>query len=116
MLREAKKEVFWFFIIAIVVNLMYFKKDAMQIKLILFKISGWLAGTFVFLIGLLNILLVHPVPGTVYVLLSFVYLPPVNGLLKKKFGFSIPLVVKIILGFVIFWFTLGVSDLGDMID
>jgi hypothetical protein len=69
-----------------------------------------------FAIGLLNVFLVHPVPGIIYLLLSFLYVPPANSILRKRFGFSIPLVVKIILGIVIIMFTLGVSDLGDMID
>ena len=68
-----------------------------------------------FAIGLLNVFLVHPVPGIIYLLLSFLYFPPANSILRKRFGFSIPLVVKIILGIVIIMFTLGVSDLGDMI-
>ena len=69
-----------------------------------------------FVIGVLNIFLVHPVPGIVYILLSFLYLPQTNPLLKKKLGFSIPAIVKIILGIALIMFTLGVSDLGDMID
>ena len=67
-------------------------------------------------IGLLNLFLVHPVPGIVYLLLSILYFPPANDLLRERFGFSIPPVVKIILGIFIIWFTLGISDLGDMID
>ncbi len=73
-------------------------------------------GTTVFVIGVLIMFLVHPVPGVIYLLLSFVYFPPANAILKKKFGFSIPLLLKIILGIVIIMFTLGVSDLGDVID
>ncbi|RDV12614.1 hypothetical protein DXT99_22395 [Pontibacter diazotrophicus] len=69
-----------------------------------------------FAIGVLNMFLVHPVPGIAYLLLSFLYLPHANGIIRVRFGFSIPLVVKIILGIVIIMFTLGVSDLGDMID
>ncbi len=77
---------------------------------------GWLFGAAVFVIGVLNVFLVHPVPGFFYLLLSLVYFPPANTVLRKKFGFSIPLVVKMILGIIIIWFTLGVNDLGDMID
>lgn len=79
-------------------------------------ISGWAFGLVVMIIGVFNILLVHPVPGIVYLLLSLVYFPPANAIFRKKLGFSIPLVVKITLGIVIIMFTLGVSDLGDMID
>ena len=79
-------------------------------------ISSWVFATIVFAIGILNVLLVHPVPGVVFLLLSLVYLPPANALLKERFAISIPLVVKIVLGILSIWFTLGVSDLGDMID
>lgn len=79
-------------------------------------IVSWIFGAFVFAIGVLNMILVHPVPGVIYLLLSCVYFPPANAMLKKRFGFSIPPVVKILLGVFIIWFTLGVSDLGDMID
>lgn len=80
------------------------------------SISGWLFSIAVFAVGVLNILLVHPVPGVAYLLLSLVYFPPANAYFRKKSGYSIPIVIKIILGVVIFFFTLGVSDLGDMID
>jgi len=60
------------------------------------------------------VFLVHPVPGVFYLILSFVYFPPANAILKERFGFSIPLVVKIVLGLVIVWFTLGVSDLAEL--
>ena len=80
------------------------------------SIGGWLFGLVVLTVGVLNMALVHPVPGVAYLLLSLVYFPPANVYLKRKLGFAIPLVVKIILAIVLFMFTLGVSDLGDMID
>lgn len=79
-------------------------------------IIGWVFGVVVLAVGVLNIILVHPVPGTVYLLLSLIYFPPANAYLKQIVGFSIPPAVKIFLGIVIIMFTLGVSDLGDMID
>ena len=80
------------------------------------SIGGWVFGLLVVTIGVLNMALVHPVPGVAYLLLSLVYFPPANAFLKRKLGFAIPLVVKIILAIVLVMFTLGVSDLGDMID
>lgn len=77
---------------------------------------GWLFGTVVFAIGVANLLLVHPVPGIVYLLLSLVYFPPANAILRQKTGLLIPIVVKMALGVIIVMFTLGVSDLGDMLD
>ena len=88
----------------------------MQLKITTAGLINWILGILVFTIGVLNMFLVHPVPGTVFILLSFVYFPPANELFRKNFGFPIPLVFKIILGIIIIWFTLGVSDLGDMID
>jgi hypothetical protein len=77
---------------------------------------GWIFGTIVLAVGTLNLFLVHVVPGGIYLLLSCIYLPPANLVLRKSFGFSIPLLVKIILGAFIIMFTLGVSDLGNIID
>lgn len=77
---------------------------------------GWIFGIAVLAVGILNMFLVHLVPGIIYLLLSFVYFPPANTLLKERSGFSIPLVVKFILAIFIIMFTLGISDLGDMID
>ena len=79
-----------------------------------FGIVSWIFGIAFFAIGVLNVFLVHPVPGVFYLLLSFVYFPPANAILKKRFDFSIPLAAKIILGLVIVWFTLGVSDLAEV--
>jgi hypothetical protein len=68
------------------------------------------------IVGVLNIILVHPVPGIIYLLVSLIYLPPLNNLFLRKTGLYIPVLLKFILAIVIFMFTLGVSDLGDMID
>lgn len=80
------------------------------------RVISWVFGTAVFAVGVLNMILVHPIPGIVYLLLSFVYFPAANALLRKRFGFPIPLIVKISLGIALILFTLGVSDLGDMMD
>ena len=77
---------------------------------------GWLFGAIVLSAGILNFFLVHPVPGLVYLLVSLIYFPPVNEWIRTRFALIIPVAVKIILAVVIVWFTLGVSDLGDMID
>jgi hypothetical protein len=80
------------------------------------NLISWLFGIVVLTVGVLNLFLVHAVPGVIYLFLSLVYFPPANAMLKKRFGFSIPVLVKIILAIVMILFTLGVSDLGDMID
>ena len=88
----------------------------MQGKISLQNMISWFLGLVVFTIGVLNLVLIHPVPGIVGLFLSLLFLPPVNDLLTKKFGFAIPFAVKVVLALIIFWFTLGISDLGDWID
>ena len=80
------------------------------------KIFGWLFGTAVFVTGILNMAMVHVVPGIVYLILSLIYFPPSSAVLTKTFGFPVPLILKVVLAIIIFMFTLGVSDLGDIID
>ncbi|GAA4384250.1 hypothetical protein [Hymenobacter koreensis] len=80
------------------------------------NVLSWIFGVVVVIIGVLNLLLVHAVPGAAYLLVSLLYFPPTNTFLKEKVGFGIPGLVKILLGIVIIQFTLGVSDLGDMLD
>jgi hypothetical protein len=80
------------------------------------KVGAILFGLVVLAIGIANMIFVHPVPGTVFVFLSLIYFPVTSEVSKRWTGFSIPLVFKVILGFAIIWFTLGISDLGDIID
>lgn len=78
------------------------------------NILGWTFGMVVLATGILNLVLVHPVPGMIYLVLSLVFFPPVNNLVIKTTGYNIPTTLKIILGIMIVWFTLGISDLGEM--
>lgn len=80
------------------------------------NVLSWLFGLAVFVTGILNMTLIHFVPGVLYLLLALIYFPPVNTILRAKSGFTIPPMLKIILGIILILFTLGVSDLGDMID
>ena len=83
------------------------------------KISNVLSSLFgaaVFVAGILNVIFVHLVPGIVYLLLALIYFPPVSAMLRTRTGFPIPLLLKVIMGIILIIFTLGVSDLGDMID
>jgi hypothetical protein len=77
-------------------------------------LAGWLYGLILVIIGVMNLFLVHPVPGIAYLIFSLIYLPPVNEWLRAKFGIRIPVAVKVVLGIFIMWFTLGVSDLAEM--
>ena len=91
----------------------------MDTKLNVLKIIGWLFGTAVFAIGLVNTFWGNdPGFGVFILLLSLVYFLPVDVLFKKISGFSIPRIgmVKILLGIFILWAALGVGELFDKIE
>lgn len=60
-------------------------------------------------LGVLNLILIHPVPERIYLLVSLIFLPPLTGYIKERYRISIPPAIKIILGTVVVWFTLGIS-------
>ncbi len=76
-------------------------------------VDWFFGGTFT-IVGILNIVLVHPTPGILYLILSFLYFPPAYTALRKKFDLSIPLMIKVIIGFLVLWGTLAVGDLAEM--
>lgn len=88
----------------------------MESKHTIGELLAWLFVIFLLGVGIVNIFLVHPVPGIAYLLLALVFLPPLNSVFTERFGSIIPLILKIILAVLIILFTFGVSDLGDIID
>ena len=83
------------------------------------NIISWIFGIAFFAIGVVNTFWGNdPGFGVFILLLSFVYFLPVNVILKKMTGFSIPGmgIVKILLGIFILWASLGVGELFDKID
>jgi len=90
--------------------------DAVRSRTARSSVVEWIFAGLVLAVGVANLLFVHPVPAMAYGLVSLVYVPPTNALLKHRFGISIHPIAKIALGVAIVMFTLGVSDLGDMID
>jgi uncharacterized membrane protein HdeD (DUF308 family) len=80
---------------------------------------SWLFGIVVFAIGTVNIFWGNdPGFGVFLLLLSFVYFLPVNAILRKMSGFSIPRrgIVRIVLSILIIWASFGVGELFDKID
>ncbi len=73
----------------------------------------WIIGLLFITIGILNIIIIHPVPGIIYIVVALIYLPFISAAIKKKIGFSIPITLKVILAIAILWFTLGVGDLME---
>ncbi|HEX6333992.1 MAG TPA: hypothetical protein VFZ78_07180 [Flavisolibacter sp.] len=83
----------------------------------IFHAIGWLFGAVVLAIGVVNMFWGNdPGFGIFVALLSFVYFPPANKLVRNMFGFTLPMVVKILLGVFILWAALGVGELFDKID
>lgn len=80
------------------------------------KVANWLFGILVFTIGVLNIIWIDIRPGIIYIILSALYFIPAELITKNKTSLKILKVFKIIFAILILWFTLGISDLGDMID
>jgi hypothetical protein len=79
-------------------------------------LMNWIFFIVFISLALLNMIFVHIVPGLIYLLISFVYLPLSNNLIKKKFGIIMPKLIKIILAVLVLWFTLGVSDLLEIVE
>ena len=82
-------------------------------------IISWLFGIVVVAIGLVNLFWGNdPGFGVFLLLLSLVYFLPVNAILRKLTGFTIPKlgIVKIVLGIFILWASLGVGELFDKIE
>jgi hypothetical protein len=75
---------------------------------------NWIFGIIVFAIGVVNTFWGNdPGFGNFLLLLSFVYVPPVNALFREITGFSIHPVIKVVLGIFILWAALGVGELFE---
>ena len=80
------------------------------------RLAGWSFGALLVATAVATLLLVHPVPAIGYVLASLLYLPPATDFLQRRFGLRVHPLLQAALGVAILMFTLGVSDLGDMLD
>lgn len=77
-------------------------------------ITGWIFGIFVLVIGIMNILRGNdPGLGIAYVILSFIYFPPINHMLKDLSGFSISYYLKAILAIILIWVSLAVGAIAE---
>ena len=84
---------------------------------IFYLIMGWFFGIVFLSIGLINTFWGNDAGyGVFIILLSFVFYPPVNSILKERLGFAIPFLLKIVIGLFIIWSAVGVGELFDKID
>ncbi|MES2773963.1 MAG: hypothetical protein V4722_07250 [Bacteroidota bacterium] len=83
------------------------------------NLVSWGFGIVVLAIAIINMFWGNDsVFGVFLALLSFVYFLPVNDILRKMMGVSIPWmgVLKIVLGLLILWASLGVGELFNKIE
>lgn len=86
----------------------------MIIKVIAGNIAGWFLAILFFTIGFINTFWGNDaIFGIGIAVLSVIYIPGTSGYIKKLTGFSIPVVVKILLALFILWAALGVGELFD---
>lgn len=78
-------------------------------------VISWAFAAVFFVTGVLNLFLVHAVPGIFYVCLSVLYLPATGAALRGKLGITVPFWVKVVFGLVILWGTLAVGDLAEVL-
>ncbi|WP_256012180.1 hypothetical protein [Desertivirga xinjiangensis] len=89
----------------------------MNYKLTIREIFSWLFGMAVLVAGAINTFWGNdPGFGIFLTLLSLVYFPPVDAIVRKNIAVSVPVLVKMLLGVFIIWASLGVGELFDKID
>jgi hypothetical membrane protein len=80
-------------------------------------VTGWFFSILFISIGIINTFWGNDMEyGMLIILLSFVFTPPVNVLIKEKLGFAIPWLLKIVLGLLIILSALGVGELFGKIE
>ncbi|MBT8324520.1 MAG: hypothetical protein HKP45_05250 [Winogradskyella sp.] len=85
---------------------------------IAFKYSGlyWMFTSLFLIIGILNFVYVHSVPGLFYTILALAYAPFFQKMIIRKIGFRISRWILIVLGLIILWATLAVGDLFELFE
>ena len=86
---------------------------------IVLNIISWIFGAVFFAIGVVNTFWGNdPGFGIFILLLSLLYFLPVNAILQRTRGFSIPKMwlVKILAGAFILWAAMGVGELFDKVE
>ena len=77
------------------------------------NIFSWFLMLLFVLLGVLNLIYIHPIPGLFYLVLSLFYCPPLVYWLAHRVSFVVPYYFKVIVAFLILWATLAVGDLVE---
>jgi hypothetical protein len=79
------------------------------------KLFNWGFWSLVFVLALLNGIYVHPGIGVGLLILSFIYVPPINERVKESTGVVVPPIAKILLGMVIIWVAMVATEVLDRV-
>lgn len=86
-------------------------------KTIAGRIFSWIFGIAVLAVGIINSFWGNdPGFGVFLILLSLIYFPPVQSLVKGMLGITIPVTIRILAGAFVIWAAVGVGELFDKID
>ena len=79
-----------------------------------FNTISSLFGFVIFIIGVLNLLRGNDqLLGVAFMLISFIYVPNADKLMKENIGFSIHYLLKIVLAVLLLWITLAVGAIAE---
>jgi hypothetical protein len=77
-----------------------------------FNIIGWIVGLLFSFIGIVNMFWGNDAIFGVFLFgLSLIFYPPLTSIIKKLSGINIPGYVKLIIGLLFLWMSLGVGEL-----
>ncbi len=78
------------------------------------KISSWSFGFLVITVGFINLRYGNDADfGLFLIVVSFFYFPPVQLLLKTRFGLTIPVWIKIVCAVLLIWVNLAVGAIAE---
>lgn len=77
------------------------------------KLFNWGFWVLVVFLAVLNAIYVHPAIGAGLLVLSLIYVPPVNDRLRQSMGLTVPPIAKILLGITIIWVAMVATEVVD---
>ena len=77
------------------------------------KLFNWGFWGLVIVLAILNGVFVSAGIGLGLLVLSLIYVPPINDRMQESLGFTVPPIAKIILGMVIIWVSMVATEVLD---
>ncbi len=86
----------------------------MVIPITFANLAGWIFGTLFLLNGFINVFRGNdPVMGIGFMVISLVFFPPVNKIIRRKFGITIHGWLKVVLALILIWISLAVGAIAE---